>query len=244
MNLIADIGNTTTKIAVVSDGKIVSKGRFGFTEMIGIAEFLSHYKCEKAIISSVKGMPEGFAETVGRFAEYVHILSRQSAIPFGIIYDTPETLGMDRVAAVAGAYNKYSSSDVLVIDAGTAITYDLLVNGKYEGGAISPGIEMRFKALNTFTGRLPLVEKNEKEISFPAKDTISGIRAGVINGVVFEINEYIRNFEKYHADNIVMITGGDSAYLCNLIGHKHIIEPDLVLLGLNNILEYNAYTKL
>ena len=127
MNLIADIGNTTTKIAVMSGSNIVSKVRFGFTEKISIEELLVRYRCKKAIISSVRGIPEGFTESVERSVEYIHMLSRQSALPFEIIYDTPETLGMDRVAAVAGAYNKNCSDDVLVIDAGTAITYDMLV---------------------------------------------------------------------------------------------------------------------
>jgi len=244
MNLVADIGNTTIKIALISDDKIVSRERFSFPEIAGIDEIPGRYSFQKAIISSVRDIPAGFAESLKQNAEYLHILSPRSAFPFEIIYDTPETLGMDRLAAVAGVYNKYGSSDVLVIDAGTAITYDLFVGGKFVGGAISPGIEMRFRALNTFTGKLPLVGKNEEDVTFPAADTVKGIRSGVINGIVFEINEYIRKFEKYHTDNIVMITGGDSEYLCKRIDHEHFTEPDLVLFGLNNILEYNAYKNL
>lgn len=243
MNLVADIGNTTIKIALVSEDKIVARERFSYSDIKGIENISNRYTYQKAIISSVREIQPGFAESVKKNAEYFHILSHRSNFPFEIIYDTPETIGMDRLAAVAGVYNKYRSSDVMVIDAGTAITYDLLVNGKYVGGAISPGIEMRFRALNTFTGRLPLVEKNEEDVAFPATDTIKGIRAGVINGVVFEINEYIRKFEKHHRESVIIITGGDSEYLGKRIDHKHFTEPDLVLLGLNNILEYNAHTN-
>ncbi len=244
MNLVADIGNTTIKIALIGDDKIVSRERFSYPDLEGLGELSTRYSFQKAIISSVREIPAGFAESVKQRARYFHILSYKSAVPFEIVYDAPETLGMDRLAAVAGVYNKYGSSDVLVIDAGTAITYDLLVDGKYVGGAISPGIEMRFRALNTFTGKLPIVGKDEEDVAFPARDTVRGIRAGVINGVVFEINEYIRKFEKYHKESVIMITGGDSEYLGKKIDHKHFSEPDLVLLGLNNILEYNAHTKL
>jgi len=244
MNLVADIGNTTIKIALISDNKIVSKEKFSFPDITGIEKIPERYSFQKAIISSVREIPAGFAKSVEHSAEFFHILTHRSGIPFEIIYDTPETLGMDRLAAVAGVYNKYGLGDVLVIDAGTAITYDLLLGGKYVGGSISPGIEMRFRALNTFTGKLPLVGKTDEEVTFPATDTVKGIRAGVINGVVFEINEYIRKFGKHHTNSVTMITGGDSEYLGRKIDHKHLTEPDLVLLGLNNILEYNAHTNL
>jgi len=240
MNFIIDIGNTAVKVAIIDDDKVLIKEILTYPAIDDVHKLLSDYSCDKAIIASVKEIPALLTESVSARTEYLHILTYKSSFPFEIIYDTPETLGMDRIAAVAGAYNKYRSDNVLVIDAGTAVTYDLLVDGRYTGGAISPGIDMRFRALNSFTGRLPLVERNDEEVIFPAQDTRKGIRAGVIKGVVFEINEYIRKFEKYHTKSVILVTGGDSEYICKSIDHKHLREPDLVLHGLNNILEYNA----
>lgn len=196
-----------------------------------------HY--EKAIISAVTDISEGFAEAMRQTSNFMHILTCKSILPFAIDYDTPATLGTDRLAAIAGAYNETGNANILVIDAGTAITYDLLINGKYCGGAISPGISMRFKALHYFTGRLPLVEAGTC-YQFPAKSTLEGIKCGVINGVVFEINKYICQFEEKFTDPAVIITGGDCRFLAEKTDSRHIIEPDLVMKGLNIILEYNA----
>jgi type III pantothenate kinase len=244
MNLIADIGNSTIKIAVISGDRIVDRERIASGDSVATSKTFSRYRFEKAIISSVRELPDGFEASVRVSSQYTHLLSNQSAFPFKIEYDTPETLGMDRVAAVAGAYNKYRESNVLVIDAGTAITYDLLVKQTYLGGAISPGMAMRFRALNSFTGRLPLVEQGENEIYFPARNTVDSIKSGVINGIVFEINEYIRKFEKDYPRLLTVITGGDSEFLSRHIEPDHHTEPDLVIFGLNNILEYNAQSKL
>jgi type III pantothenate kinase len=244
MNLIADIGNTSTKLAVISGNKIVDRERIAATDPVATSKTLVSYRFKRAIISAVRELPEGLEALVRSNSEYTHILSSRSAFPFKIEYDTPDTLGMDRVAAVAGAYNKYGESNVLVIDAGTAITYDLLVNQTYIGGSISPGIKMRFRALNKFTGKLPLVEHDDNEIIFPSRNTVDGIKAGVVNGIVFEINEYIRKFEKQYSNLLTVITGGDSEFLTRNIEPGHHTEPDLVIFGLNNILEYNAQSEL
>jgi type III pantothenate kinase len=240
MNFVADIGNTTIKVAIFNNQNIVCKERFLSSEALASSSLLKQYNCKKAIISSVREIPAELVSLIKTNIPYLHILSGQSALPFEIGYKTPETLGMDRVAAVAGAYNKYTSDNVLVIDAGTAITYDLLNERIYAGGSISPGLEMRFRALNSFTGKLPLVRLDEEEALFPATDTINAIKSGVVNGIVFEINEYIRKFEKNYSDPVTVITGGDSAFLNKHIEPDHHTEPDLVLHGLNYILEYNA----
>jgi type III pantothenate kinase len=240
MNLIADIGNSTIKLAVIAGDTIINRERFASGEAVASCKTLSNYKFDKAIISSVRELPDGFEAIVRTSSEYTHLLSHRSAFPFKIEYDTPETLGMDRVAAVAGAYNKYGGSNVLVIDAGTAITFDLLVNQTYLGGSISPGMAMRFRALNSFTGKLPLVEHDNSEVKFPSRNTVDGIKAGVVNGIVFEINEYIRKFEKQYSNLLTVITGGDSEFLSRYIEPDHRTVTDLVIFGLNNILEYNA----
>ena len=128
---------------------------------------------------------------------------------------------------------------MLVIDAGTALTFEFLTKSIYKGGNISPGLQMRFRALHKFTGKLPLVSATEN-YTFPGRNTSDAIAAGVITGVTYEINEYIRTFEKKHTEFKVILTGGDSGYLKDKIDYPVTYLPDIVIDGLNYILEYNA----
>ncbi len=240
MNLIIDIGNTSLKIALIESDQIILKSKLtGFESMIKFVGDMEQ-PVKKAILSTVRDVPEPVIADIKNIAEYFHHLTHASSFPFKIDYQTPQTLGMDRLAAVAGAYNKYADSNVLVIDAGTAVTYDLLTKETYRGGSISPGLDIRFRALSSFTGRLPLVERNEDTI-FPASSTVSGINCGVVNGIVFEINEYIRSFKKIYPDGMVIMTGGDAEFLSAKMDEKVTLEPELVTRGLNFILEYNAH---
>jgi len=127
----------------------------------------------------------------------------------------------------------------MVIDAGSAVTYDFLSGKIYKGGNISPGLSMRFRALHRFTGKLPHGSTTDHYPS-PGKNTMEAVTAGVIDGLIFEINEYIREFEEKNIDSVIVFTGGDSGYLKDRINYKVIYHPDLVLEGLNHILEYNA----
>jgi type III pantothenate kinase len=241
MNLIFDIGNTCTKIAVFDgDEKLISfrTRQFSWEKMEKIC---SPYepKLDKAIVSSVRDTPDFIIDLATRNIPHVHVLSYKSKLPFKNEYETPETLGPDRIAAVAGAYLLYPGKKVLIIDAGSAVTYDYLAGKVYKGGNISPGLSMRFRALHKFTGKLPLAATAEK-FSSPGRNTIEAITAGVINGLIYEINEYIRTFEKKHADFKVILTGGDSGYLKEKIDYRVTYMPDIVIDGLNYILEYNA----
>jgi type III pantothenate kinase len=170
---------------------------------------------------------------------YVHVLSHNTKLPFKNEYETPETLGPDRLAAIAGAFHLYPGRNVLIVDAGSAVTYDYLSGKTYKGGNISPGLSMRFRALHRFTGKLPLGSTLEK-YSSPGKNTLEAIVAGVTDGLIFEINEYISMFQEKNIDSMVILTGGDSGYLKERISFKINYQPDLVLAGLNYILEYNA----
>jgi type III pantothenate kinase len=239
MNLIVDIGNTKTKLAVYQGRKKISSSIINELSCEDLERILSGSNIKKGIISSVKRLPPFISDLLFTNIPYVHTLSHKSKLPFKIEYETPETLGTDRIAAIAGAYDAYRDSDVLVIDAGTAITYDFLTGAQYSGGNISPGIDMRFRALNKYTAKLPLVSKS-KDFSFPGRNTTDAIIAGVITGVAYEINEYIRTFEKKHKNHKVIITGGDGSYLKDKIPAKTIYMPDIVLDGLNFILDYNA----
>jgi type III pantothenate kinase len=200
---------------------------------------LKEYKIKKVIISSVKKIPSFITTLFLPYIPFFHVLSYKSLLPFKIEYDTPETLGPDRIAAVAGAFNLFPESEVLVIDAGTALTFDFLSADIYKGGNISPGLTMRFKALNKYTDRLPLVSPAQS-FTFPGRNTNDAIMAGVITGVTYEINEYIRTFENKHTDFNIILTGGDSEYLKDKIDYHITYMPDIVIDGLNYILEYNA----
>ncbi len=239
MNLIVDIGNSSTKIALYRGGKKVTSSRINDLTCEEFEAKLSDKRVKKVIVSSVKKLPHFVTDLLVSNIPYVHILSGKSKLPFSIEYETPETLGADRIAGVAGAYNLYTDENILIIDAGTAITYDFLLNKKYTGGNIAPGLEMRFRALNKFTGRLPLLSA-ENNFSSPGKSTNDAILAGVINGSIYEINEYIRTFEKKHRKGRVILTGGDGKFLIEKIIPKVTYVPDLVIDGLNYILEYNA----
>jgi type III pantothenate kinase len=239
MNLIFDIGNSSTKMAIFDGLEKVTVFRSKEFSCEKLEKKLSQYKIDKAIISSVRHTPDYIYDLLAMNIPMVHILTHRSRLPFKIEYDTPETLGADRIAAVAGAYDLFRGQDILVIDAGTAITFDFLSADVYKGGNISPGLNMRFKALHKFTGQLPLV-KPTVNYSFPGRNTTDAIAAGVITGVTYEINEYIRTFEKKQTEFKIILTGGDSGYIKDKINYPVIHMPDIVIDGLNYILEYNA----
>ena len=239
MNLIFDIGNSSTKLAVFDGVEKVTIFQSRDFSCEKLAKKLSLFKIDKAIISSVKEIPEFIIDLLSVNIQLVHILSHKSKLPFKNDYETPETLGPDRIAAVAGAYKIFPGADILIIDAGTAITFDFLSGNSYKGGNISPGLRMRFKALNKFTDKLPLITP-ESEYSFPGHNTSAAITAGVVTGMIYEINEYIRTFKKKHSDAKVVLTGGDGVFFKDKIINRHLYMPDIVIDGLNFILDYNA----
>jgi type III pantothenate kinase len=241
MNLIFDVGNTATKMALYDGYEKITSFRTRQFSCEKLQEIFSDYseRINRAIISTVRNTPEFIIDLATHGIPYVHVLSHHTKLPFKNEYETPETLGPDRIAVVAGAFHMYPGRNVLIIDAGTAVTYDYLAGKSYLGGNISPGLSMRFKALHRFTGKLPLGSTLEKYYS-PGKNTLEAVTAGVTDGLIYEINEYIRLFQEKNIDFMVVLTGGDSGYLKDKISYKINYQPDLVLAGLNYILEYNA----
>ncbi len=242
MNLIIDIGNSNAKLALYSEGRKAGGARFQDLSPEMLEKFISTESIEKAILSSTGGIPEFIKEFDKSRIPFLHVLSHKSEFPFKIEYQTPESLGTDRLAGVAGAIKYFPGFEILVIDAGTAITFDFISDNIYKGGNISPGISMRFKALNTFTQRLPLVSESN-EFQSPGRNTHEAIGAGVITGVIYEINEYIRTFKKKHSGFKIILTGGDGEFITKRIEHHVTFLPDIVSDGLNYILEYNAQKR-
>ncbi len=236
MNLAIDCGNTRFKAGIFSGTHLEKK--FIFPDTDELHKFLSGHSFENVMVSSV-GMPGDQILAWAR-ANRKFLLSTSLSLPVTIRYKTPETLGVDRIAAVCGALDLVPDQDCLVIDAGTCITYDFVDRNKnYHGGAISPGIEMRFKALHTFTERLPLVKaaKSEKLIG---DSTESCIRSGVLNGVLAEMEGTIEKYKTEYPGLGVVLCGGDILFFENNLKPPIFATPDLVLSGVNRILLHNA----
>ena len=239
MNLIIDIGNTAAKVAVFDRGEPVALFRTSNRTLECLPEVCRSYPVRQAVAASVIDLQP---EAEARLAELPVSLLRpdgHTPLPVTVKYETPQTLGIDRIAAVVGAQTCAPGRDVLVVDAGTCITYELLdAQGCYWGGNISPGMQMRLKALHAFTGRLPFVEAEGRLLSMGC-DTESAIRAGVVQGIKYEIEGYKRSLKHKYPQLLVFLTGGDSFSFDTNV--KSIIFADkfLVLKGLNRILEYN-----
>jgi type III pantothenate kinase len=242
MNLIIDLGNTQDKYAVFKDDKIIESWKDHITRISAWKRKLKTLpEVKLSILSTVY---EGNVLTIIRksLANKLALieLSAATPVPINNKYQTPETLGNDRLANVVGATVIFPKQNVLVIDMGTCIKYDFIDKKKnYFGGAISPGFEMRFKALKHFTYQLPLIEPSEN-FSLTGRSTEESILSGVQNGIIFEINGMINEYEKKHDELKVIITGGDHAFFANHLKSSIFAAPNLTLQGLNEILEYNV----
>jgi type III pantothenate kinase len=237
--LIIDIGNTLQKLAVFEEKKLIFKE---ITENLS-PSFLSSFIIEhgpfNGIIQSSVVIHDPETEKIliheGKFI----LLTNYTPVPVKNLYETPESLGKDRIAGSVGAWSLFPGRNILIIDAGTCITYDLVNrNGEYLGGGISPGLRMRFKAMNTFTGKLPLIEPDDYD-GLIGRSTRESILSGVYNGVLGEIRETIRQYHDSFDELVVFITGGDSEFLHSKLKIDIFAAPELVLFGLNEIFDYN-----
>jgi len=202
-----------------------------------------HPQLTKAILSSVKPKDE---ELIGFLSENFEVfleLDALTELPIENLYETPGTLGKDRLAAAVGANELFPDQNLLVIDAGTAITYDLVSEkNQFIGGNISPGLEMRFKALHQFTGKLPLINQSE-DFQTIGRNTTDAIRAGVQNGILYEIEQTIDIFNRNYQNLQIIMTGGDSNFFDKKLNYSIFVHFNLTLIGLNRILEHNAKKK-
>ena len=241
MNLVIDIGNTRTKIAIFESGEIIFNSIIDEFSMNEIEAIFQRYpNLKNGIISSVKDYPGEIKKFIQNSINNFIELDHTTNIPLVNKYKTPETLGKDRLAATVGANQLFPNQNLLVIDAGTAITFDFVSErNEYLGGNISPGIEIRFKALHQFTGKLPLINQKE-EFEEIGTNTESAIRAGIQLGVLFEIEQYIDHFNKLYQNLQIIITGGDSYFFDKKLKKTIFVDFNLNLLGLNRILEYNV----
>ena len=239
MNLIIDIGNTSAKLAVFGQGEMKETLRCSNKTLDGLSILCNKYPIRKGIVSSVISLTDEIRQALDKLPFPVMEFTYQSPIPITNLYRTPQTLGMDRLAAVIAAYTIKPGHPILVIDAGTCITYDFVDEvGQYRGGNISPGMDMRFKALHTFTNKLPLVSA-EGEMPSYGQTTETAIRSGVIRGIKHEMNGYIEHLRENYPSLLVFLTGGNEFSFDANIKNGIFADGFLVLKGLNRILEYN-----
>jgi type III pantothenate kinase len=241
MNLIIDIGNSMIKAALVQDGQVLCVERYGSAQELDSSSLFDRYQeLTKAIVAST-GVPTApIAEMLRqKGVPYVLEMTSLTPVPIGNDYLTPESLGVDRLAAAVGAMEIAQGQDCLIVDFGTAITIDLVQDGVFKGGNISPGVELRFKALRDYTSRLPKCEATEEVLDFGG-NTVQAIEQGVMQGITNEIEGYISKIYAINVNLLIIFTGGDAKYFVKRIKNTIFAKYDLVVCGLNRILEYNA----
>ena len=241
MNLVIDVGNSRTKLAVFDRNTMIDSLVFESILKSDLDVLLSKYPTiNQCIISSVQKTDPVISDFLIQRAVITIILDSNTPLPFKNTYKTPKTLGMDRIAAIAGAIALYPKKNILIIDAGTAITFDVVdEKSQYQGGTISPGLEMRFKALNHFTAKLPLLNKTDRS-KLIGESTDEAIENGVQNGMIFEIEGYLTKIGNLFPQLVVLLTGGDGPFFDNKLKNPIFAVSNLTLVGLNYILEYNA----
>lgn len=240
MNLIIDIGNTCAKAVCFNDGNVVEELRFDRGEEHALSDFCRKYRFERGILSTVSTLSKELSEVIEALPFSVMTLkSGETPIPIKNGYASQHTLGTDRLAAAVGANSLNPGRDILIIDIGTCITIDFVsAAGEYTGGNISLGPTMRLKALHEYTAKLPLVERSGL-VENMGTTTETAIRSGVVQGIRYEIEGYIRSFTEKYPQLLVYLTGGVHMDL-HFSEKMPIFANDYIVpIGLNRILEYN-----
>ena len=239
MNLIIDVGNTRTKVAVFERDNLVDLNIVVMSDLHKLIKNLfEKFDIQDSIVSKVTDLPKDIIEELSFHTNFL-LVNSATKIPFINLYKTKSTLGLDRIALATAAVKNFYNKNVLVIDAGTCITYDF-VNDKleYKGGAISPGLSMRYKSLHTFTSKLPeLAPKHPK--TFIGNSTLESIHSGVVNGLIQEICGVIDQYKKVFFDLTVVLTGGDTKFLSEQLKSSIFANQNFLLEGLNEILIFN-----
>ncbi len=241
-NLVIDIGNTSTKTAFFKNRQLEDVATTADLNFDVLDKYIENQKINAVILSSVRREEIELKDYLSPVIKYFRFDRQLAEKHIVNTYKTPETLGLDRLAAAIGAETLYPEKNVLIIDAGTCITYDLVQSDrKYNGGSISPGIAMRFKALNKFTSSLPLIEFDEGFNSYFGDDTrsaiLSGVQQGIYNEAIGFINAYTEKYPNLH----IVLCGGDAMFFDSrlknsIFAHSFKTEPNLVLIGLNEVI--------
>ncbi len=242
MNLIVDIGNTRTKIFIFGEDQLLVDYSTRKLTVTALKKVLFKHRIEASILSSVVKETSSLASLLKKYTRFI-ALNHTTPLPVKNRYKTKETLGNDRIANAAGAAKIFPSQHCLIIDAGTCLKYDFINNRKeYLGGAISPGMMMRYKSLHEYTSRLPLVKKAGKTMltgTSTNESIISGVQLGMLN----EMEGYIHLYSKKYKNLKVVLTGGDADSFAHLFNFPIFAAPKLTAIGLNEILQHNLSKK-
>lgn len=241
MNLIIDVGNSFVKLAVFKDEMLLKKVSIKPDDFISrVDSFIKAYPTmKKAVISSVGKLKAPLLKYIEDHFEVFQIHASLN-LPFKNSYKTPQTLGVDRIALISASIQQYPYNNVLVIDAGTCLTYDFVTSdNEYLGGAISPGIQMRYQALHAQTANLPLLEPNLPG-HITGQTTKDCIHSGVVFGILKEIDGVIEEYQEKYKDLTVILTGGDANFLSKQLKSSIFANSNFLLEGLNFILQFNS----
>jgi type III pantothenate kinase len=243
MNLIIDIGNTGIKLAVFdSKNSLKLFERTDHTNVLKkLEKFIQKYPVHYLMISQVGQPIAGLEDFLQKQNITFWYLNAHLKLPFEVAYKTPESIGADRLGLVAGAIWHTPHQNQLIIDAGSCVTYDFVdQKNVYHGGAISPGLPLRFKSLHDYTAKLPLLKPVDQFVKLIGNDTKSSIESGVINGLVAEIEGVSVKYNLKFKDLTVYLTGGDEKLLDRYIKNKIFVSSKFLLLeGINFILNLN-----
>ena len=236
--MVIDIGNSFSKVGLFDKNILIEYKEFKLFSVDDIKSFFSSKTITNSIISNVSSYDKKVFEFLNMNSNLV-LFDSEIKLPFKNKYGSVETIGNDRIALVSQASRLYPDKNVLVIDSGSCITYDFLNDkNEYLGGGISPGLNMKLKALNNQTARLPLVKKTQIKYLI-GKSTETSILSGVINGTLGEINYIIEEYKKRYKKIVIILTGGDLNFLFNHIKNGILADPKFLLSGLNILIELN-----
>jgi type III pantothenate kinase len=243
MNLIIDIGNTRVKAAVFDKSELKEFFVFTDTALLLASPVFSTYTIKECLVGTVVNGLEPFIDQLKKKTN-VCLFTSETPTPVRNLYKTAHSLGSDRLAGAVGGNSLFPDKNVLVIDAGTCIKYNLVnAQNEYLGGAISEGLQMRFKAIHTFTSRLPLLDIDEDFNKLVGTTSNESILSGVQLGAIAEVEGIIDQYKQIYPDITIIITGGDVNFFEKRLKKPIFADSFLVLKGLNAILEYNLNKK-
>ena len=239
MNLVIDIGNTAVKVYLFKNNEIIKREVLSENALIQYLKLIAIDDIRNIICSSVTKSYKDQLSKIFKNSNYFDFSDNNLKIPFTNNYETKKSLGQDRIGLISSAVLKFQDQNSLVIDMGTCITYDFIDSQNiYHGGAISPGIRMRYSSFSNYTSNLPLL-KYQDITKIIGANTEESLHIGINNGIVGEINQYINSLKKSHSKFNVIITGGDSIFLLNKIKNAIFADQDFLASGLNYIIKLN-----
>ncbi|PVX46272.1 type III pantothenate kinase [Flavobacterium sp. 103] len=239
MVLTVDIGNTRIKAAVFEGYNTMEIFVFSKDEIQEKIEIIlkKYKKVMYLVVASVGNVDKNLFLCFQKDLD-VWFVSNEDAFPFTNNYATPKTLGIDRMVLAAGATLQFQGKNRLIIDAGTCVTYDFVDEmDVYHGGAISPGLRLRYESLHNFTEKLPLLTVESPKY-FVGDSTAEAIHSGVVNGLVYEINGFVDEYQSKYSNFIIILTGGDTEFLAKRLKNTIFANSNFLLESLNQIFQY------